>query len=308
MPGDELAERLVDSLNATYGTHARYRAAHARGVLCAATFTPTAAAARLSRAEHLAGGPVRAHVRFSNGSGDPAVPDGVRDGRGMAVKFYLADSTTDIVAISLPAFFARTPEDLLAFSDARRADPTTGQPDAARVGAYLEAHPEAIPAVTAAITHPIPASYATMTYHGLHAFGFVASDDTVRFGRYHLVPAAGEAALTDDDAAAQPHDFLRSELGDRLEREPVTFELRAQLAAADDPVDDPTAIWPDDREVVTLGRVELNGLAFDRDRDGDILVFDPTRVPDGIRVSADPILLARSGAYRVSVARRTASA
>ncbi len=308
MPGDELAERLVDSLNATYGRHAGFRAAHARGVLCAAVFTPTAEAPRLCRAEHLAGSPVRAHVRFSNGSGDPTAPDGVRDGRGMAIKLYLADSTTDVVAISLPAFFARTPEDLLAFNDARRPDPATGQPDAARVGAYLEAHPEAIPAVTAAITHPIPASYATINYHGLHAFGFVASDDTVRFGRYDLVPAAGEAALSDDDAAARPHDFLRAELRDRLEREPVVFELRVQLAATGDPIDDPTAIWPDDRELVTLGRLELTALAFDRDQDGDILVFDPTRVPDGIQLSADPILLARSGAYRTSVARRTASA
>src|SRR4051794_32850539 len=124
MPDDELAERLVDSLNTTYGSHAGFRAAHARGVLCAATFTPTAAAARLSHAGHLTGGPVRAHVRFSNGSGDPAVADGVRDARGMAVKLYLAESTTDIVGISLPAFFARTPEDLLAFNDARRADST----------------------------------------------------------------------------------------------------------------------------------------------------------------------------------------
>src|SRR4051812_28962842 len=81
MAEDELAQRLVNSLNATYGRHAGHRAAHARGVLCSAMFTPTAEAARLSRAEHFAGGPVRAHVRFSNGSGDPTVPDGTRDGR-----------------------------------------------------------------------------------------------------------------------------------------------------------------------------------------------------------------------------------
>jgi len=35
-------------------------------------------------------------------------------------------------------------------------------------------------------------------------------------------------------------------------------------------------------------------------------VFDPTRVTDGIQVTDDPILLARSGAYSVSVSRRTA--
>jgi hypothetical protein len=39
-----------------------------------------------------------------------------------------------------------------------------------------------------------------------------------------------------------------------------------------------------------------------------VLVFDPTRVTDGIEVTDDQILLARSGAYRVSVGRRTATA
>ena len=85
---------LVDSLNATYGVHPGYRAAHAKGVLCAAMFTPSTGAAEFCRADHLAG-PVRAHVRFSNGGGDPGVPDGTRDARGMAVKFYRPDGTHD---------------------------------------------------------------------------------------------------------------------------------------------------------------------------------------------------------------------
>lgn len=306
MGNDDLGDRLVDSINASYGVHPGYRAAHAKGVLCAATFTPTAAASGLSRAAHLAGREVRAHVRFSNGSGDPTVPDGTRDGRGMAVKFYLPDATTtDIVALSLPAFFARTPEDLLAFNDARRADPETGQPDLTKVGAYLGAHPEAMPAVTAAMTHPIPASYTTLRYHSLHAFGFVSSDDDERFGRYHLEPDAGEQVITDEEAAERSPDFLGDELRDRLADGPAVFHLWAQLAEDADPIDDPTAEWPDEREMVDLGALAIMALAFDRERDGDILVFDPTRVPDGIRLPDDPILHARSAAYGVSVARRT---
>ena len=305
--GSDIPERLVDSINLAYGVHPGFRAAHAKGVLCAAKFTPTPAAARLCRAAHLAGGDVRAHVRFSNGSGDPATPDTTRDGRGMAVKFYLPDSTTtDIVAISLPAFFARTPEDLLAFNAARRADPATGQPDIAKVGEYLAAHPEAMTAVGAAMAHPIPASYAALTYHGLHAFGFVAADDSVRFGRYHLVPEGGDEVLSEEDVATRGPDFLGSELGDRLAREPAPFAVRVQLAGAGDPIDDPTVVWPDDRRVVELGRLSVTALAHDRERDGDILVFDPTRVPDGIVCSDDAILHARGRAYGVSVARRTA--
>jgi catalase len=305
---DELAERLVDGINATYGSHPGYRAVHAKGVLCAGTFTPTGSAAALSRAAHLAGPPVRAHVRFSNGGGDPSVPDGTRDVRGMAVKFYPPDGgTTDIVALSLPVFFARTPEDLLAFNVARRPDPATGQPDVEKVGAYLAEHPEGVAAVMAAISHPAPGSYCGVTYHSIHAFGFEAADGAVRYGRYHLLPAGGEETITEEEAAAKSPDYLRDELAARLERGPAAFFLDVSLAADGDPLDDPTAEWPPEREVVRLGRLEITGLAFDRERDGDVLVFDPTRVPDGIRLTDDKILLARPGAYSVSVARRTAT-
>src|SRR4051794_20156031 len=108
----DLSERLVDALNGAYGVHAGHRAAHAKGLLCAGSFTATAEASELSRAVHLRGDPVRAHVRFSNGGGDPSVPDTTRDARGMAVKLYLPDgSTTDVIGITLPVFFVRTPED-----------------------------------------------------------------------------------------------------------------------------------------------------------------------------------------------------
>ena len=73
------------------------------------------------------------------------------------------------------------------------------------------------------------------------------------------------------------------------------------------PVDDPTAVWPEGHARVRIARLDITGLAFDRERDGDVLVFDPTRVPDGVELTADPILHARSGAYRVSVERRTAA-
>jgi catalase len=302
----DLSEQLVDGINATYGVHPGFRAVHAKGVLCTGTFTPSSQAAALSRAPHLTGADVRAHVRFSNGSGDPTLADAVRDARGMAIKFYLPDgSRTDIVAISLPAFFARTPEDLLAFNEARRPAPTTGEIDVEKVGAYLAEHSEAIAAVTAAMTHPIPASYATLAYHALHSFGFVAADGSVRYGRYHLVPATGQIGLTDDEAAGAAHDYLATELADRLAQGAASFDVDVQLAAGDDPIDDPTVVWPDERETISLGRLDVTALAHDRDVDGDVLVFDPTRVPDGIVLSDDAILRARPGAYSVSVARRT---
>lgn len=304
---DDLSEALVDALNAAYGVHPGHRAAHAKGVLCAATFTASAAAGAISRAVHFRGEPLRAHVRFSNGGGDPTVADGTRDARGIAVKIYLPDgTTTDVIGITLPCFFVRTPEELIEFNLARRVDPATGAPDMEKVGAFLGAHPETVPAVTAAITHPIPASYAQLTYNALHTFKFVAPDGTVRPARYHFVPAAGEASISDDDGAARAPDYLRDELETRLASAPAVFHVDLELAADGDPLDDPTAMWPDDRERVRVAELTISALAFDREHDGDVLVFDPVRVTDGIELSDDEILLARSGAYRSSVTRRTA--
>jgi catalase len=43
----------------------------------------------------------------------------------------------------------------------------------------------------------------------------------------------------------------------------------------------------------------------EREKEGDVLVFDPCRVVDGIELTRDPILLHRSAAYSASVARRS---
>src|SRR5215210_2417505 len=112
-----LAEEAVDAMNEVTGRHPGFRAAHAKGTLWSGTFTATPEAARLTRAAHMQGDPVRATVRFSNGGGNPGIPDYAKEGRGLAVKLYLADgSKTDTVSLSVPCFFARTPEDFLEFT------------------------------------------------------------------------------------------------------------------------------------------------------------------------------------------------
>ena len=54
-----------------------------------------------------------------------------------------------------------------------------------------------------------------------------------------------------------------------------------------------------------MGTLEITGLAFDREQGDDVLVFDPTRVIDGIELSDDAILHFRSHAYAESVKRRS---
>src|SRR5688500_6059529 len=115
----ELHEQAVDALGDLFGRHEEHRAVHAKGTLCAGTFTATTEAARLTRAAHMQGEPVDVTVRFSNASGDPHEPDSIPDGRGMSTKFYLPDgSRTDILTVTAQRFFARTPEEFVEFNRA----------------------------------------------------------------------------------------------------------------------------------------------------------------------------------------------
>jgi len=307
MSTDDLARRAIDAVCAISGDHPGFRAVHAKGTLCAATFTPSADASRLSRATHFAGDAVRAHVRFSNGSGNPDAPDyEPREGRGMATKFYLPDeTTTDIVGINLPAFFVGTVDGFLDFCRARVPDPATGEPDPAAIGAFLEQHPEALTAGAAVLAATPPESYVQCAYNSLHAYRFVDDAGDGRYGRYRWEPEAGEASLSAEDAEARGPDYLQDDLATRLAGSPAAFTLSLQVAEDGDAVDDPTVPWPDERRRVTMGRLEITGIAHDREQGDDVLVFDPTRVTDGIELSNDAILHFRTRAYAESVLRRS---
>jgi catalase len=245
-------------------------------------------------------------VRFSNAAGNPRHPDYVRDGRGMATAFHLPDgSATDIVAVTLPCFFIRRPSDFVAFTRATKPLPGPVPIPGPRLPLYLATHPEAWRALRAALSmKPLP-SFANGRYWAIHAFKWVDADGGERFVRYRWLPEAGEASISQAEAKKRGRDYLHDELGERLAREPIRFTLELQLAAESDSVDDPTVPWPEDRETVTAGALELTELDTTPETSEHIRVFDPTRVVDGIELSNDPILHFRSHAYSVSIERRS---
>ena len=303
-----LPEQAVNAVGEIFGRHSGHRAVHAKGVLCAGTFTATPAAARLTRAAHMQGEPVEVTVRFSNASGDPDAPDGIPDGRGMATKLYLPDgSRTDIVTVSAGQFFARTPEQFIEFNHAiRGGSGERPRPKPLRMLWYLLRHPKAARAVRAIREVKPIESYARCRYNSLHAFRWIDAEGNARNVRYSWIPEEGEASISAEEAKSRPDDYLQRDVAERLAaRRPIRFALELQLGGEDDPTDDPRVAWPEDRERVVAGALELTALDTRRERDGDVLVFDPTRVTDGIELTDDPILRFRAKAYSVSVERRS---
>jgi len=289
-------EESIAAAHDRFGAHPGYRALHAKGTLFKGTFRPTPDGARLSRAEHLHAESVPLTARLSNGSGNPGDPDHGFDVRGLAVKLYLPDgSKTDIVAQSLPYFAV---SDVAAFNEQLRA--TKPGPEMAwRVPLFLARNPRVVLDLPKLLPRlRPPASYATHRYHALHAFKWIDPDGGERYVRYVLAPEAGEARK-------RGRDYLREEILERVARSPVRFALVLQIAGPGDDPDDPSKRWPDDRERVVAGNIDLTEPETDREQGDDVLVFDPTRVVDGIELSNDPILRFRTRAYSVSVLERT---
>jgi catalase len=159
-----------------------------------------------------------------------------------------------------------------------------------------------VPAIQAALSADPPESYATVAYNSIHAFKWIAPDGTERWVRYRFEPEEGERTLSDEAARELGRDYLKEEI---VARESTAFRLVVIVAGDGDDPSDPTVAWPDDRERVEVGRLELTGPDTEREQGDDILVFDPTRVTGGIELSDDRILRFRPRAYATSVTRRT---
>jgi catalase len=288
--------------NDAFGRHPGFRALHAKGTLLKGTFTATPEAAALTKAGHMQGEPVPVTVRVSNGFGNPSAPDYASDVRGFAVKFYLPDgSKTDIVAQTAPRFPVHTPEGFLELLGAQKPGPSM----AWKMPLFLARHPEALPGLPANVKalRP-PESYATATYYAVHAFRWLDAEGGSRYVRYTLRPEAGDRRIGPREAKRRGKDYLHDEIRTRIAAGPVRFTLELQIAAPGDKVDDPATVWPAERQRVSAGTFELTALETERETGGDVLVFDPTRVVDGIELSNDPVLRFRSAAYSDSVGHR----
>jgi catalase len=298
--------QLVKTMRALAGPHPGFRPVHAKGIVCSGTFQAAPQARSVTRAAHLQGLTISTVIRFSHGSGDPDVADGTPGARAMATKFQLSEGKdTDILALSIEGFPARTPEESLAFLQAQSPDPVSGKPVPDAVPRFLETHPATRAFVDRLMQKPIPASYGQSCYFGEHAFLFTAADGTSRFGRYRWIPEAPEAYLSPADASKLSQNFLREELEKRLHKAPVVFRLVLQVGGKGDPTNDVTALWPADRSLVELGRLEISAISATGASDERRIVFDPANLTDGINLSDDPILLARSAAYSISYDHRS---
>jgi catalase len=86
---------------------------------------------------------------------------------------------------------------------------------------------------------------------------------------------------------------------------PQRWHLIITLANPGDPSNDASKVWPSDRREIDAGTLVITGAEPQASGPCRDINYDPTVLPDGIEISDDPLLPARSAAYATSYLRRT---
>lgn len=154
---------------------------------------------------------------------------------------------------------------------------------------------------------PIPTSFARETFFAVSAFKFTNADRAARYGRYQVLPAAGNEYFDEKGAAAKASNFLFDEIQERIAKEAVQFRIVVQLAEDGDIVDDATIRWPEDRRKIAFGEISLTAVATNNASEQQQIIFDPIPRVDGIEASNDPLFDARANIYLMSGRRRRAA-
>jgi catalase len=293
-----LSEELLKEFAAIFGSHPGFRPVHAKGILLKGTFTGSAEGKALTRAPHVQRNSVPVVMRFSDTTGIPNIPDNDPNAnpRGGVVRFFLEERVhTDIIAHSVNAFPAKNPQEFLELLKAL----ASGNPTE-----FLATHPAAMHFVQPI---PVPASFARDEYFGITAMKFTNKEGASKFGRFRLVPVAGVENLDEATAKTKTADFLFDELKERIAKGAVQFDVVVQVANDGDVVNDSTNIWPEDRKLAKLGRLELTAIAPDDAHEQKHIIFDPLPRVDGIEPSDDPLLAFRAELYLMSGRRRRES-
>lgn len=309
LPGLASAESVHANIVDTFvalsgGPHKGERVNHAEGIVAEGIFIPSPQASQLTMAPHMQKMPSDVVIRFSNATGVPQIHDASGEAfpKGMAIRFLLDDGDeTDIVLLSVNRFPVSTPEKFLELLTAIKAS-RDSDASPSPIARFLENNPSAKRFVE--LEKPAPESFTTQSYHGLNAFIFTNSDGENVYGRYLVEPISGSQFLSKDARESADRDYLSAELENRLEQGKALMRISLQIANEQDIKNDPTVVWPEDRQIVELGVLEIENIMENGAEYAKNTMFNPLALTDGISASDDPVLLARPGAYALSFQKR----
>lgn len=295
---------MINAFEGTFGVHPGLRRNHAKGTCAVGEFVGNADGAKYSRSALFSGETIPVVARFSLDGGNPVHSDASKAVQGMALEFKLpGGGLQHMTMVNVPVFFA-TPEGFRDLVLALKPDPATGKPNPDVFKAFVAKHPDFNP-LGAAIQGRNPfVGFDTSFYNSLHAFWFVDKNDQKTLVRWHFEPVDGVKNLTDEEAAKAPADYLEPALIARTQKSPAKWDMYITIGKPGDAETDPSQVWPADREKVKVGTLAITQAMPQKDGNCGPINFDPIVVADGILITDDPVLKARSAAYAISFGKR----
>ncbi|MGC1301646.1 MAG: catalase family peroxidase [Caulobacteraceae bacterium] len=295
--------KLIAALAPPTGPALGHRRNHAKGVCFTGEFDSNGNGAELSRAQVFTSGQYPILGRFNLGTPDPNAPDATVRVRGMGLQISTPNGQVWRTAmINAPVFAAATPEAFYGLLTA------SGSKDPDAMKSYIGAHPEFLPFGGWAKGGSWTASYAEETYNGLNAFIFVDKSGGQHAVRWSLRPQAQVTPIAPTDLAKLGPNHLEQEITDRVAQAPQRWTMVVTIANPGDPTSDPTKAWPQDRRTVEVGTLVVNKIEAEQNGPCRDINYDPTILPNGVKVSDDPFPAARSAAYARSYDLRTSEA
>ena len=281
------------------------RVVHARGTGAEGIFVASKDISDITKASlFVPGKQTPVFVRFSTVIHPSGSPEGLRDPRGFAVKFYTDQGNWDLVGNDLPIFFIR---DAIQFPDmihSLKPSPITNKQDPNRVFDFFQHVPE----VTNMFTHVYsnlgtPASYRTMDGNGVHAFKLVNAKGETIFAKFRWISEQGVRNLNGAQAAAADMGYLTSDLYGAIDKGKFPkWKLMVQVMHPADfakleynPFDD-TKEWlgvPFEE----VGEMTLNKVPENFFQSTEQSAFAPSNMVPGIEASPDRMLQGRLFAY-----------
>lgn len=296
--------RFADRFENVYGKHPGFRRNHAKGLSASGYFSSNGAGIAVSTAAVFLPGDVPVSARFSLSGGLPCAPDGDTVVRGLGLLFNLPNGEQWRTAmVNIPVFLDSTPQNFIDRLTASKPVGDTGKPDPDKVGSYLAQHPETVAAMKIVHQRPPTSGFADSTFHGLNAFGFTNADGTRVPVRWKVIPE--QPAKNAPAPASSSEDYLFDALIEASAHKPLVWRLMLVIGQPQDPTDDATRPWPEDRPSIDVGTLTIDSVHTEEAGNARDINFDPLILPHGIEALDDPLLSARSSVYARSFARRS---
>ena len=247
-------------------------------------------------------------VRFSTVIHPKGSPEGLRDPRGFATKFYTDEGNWDLVGNNLPIFFIR---DAIKFPDmvhSLKPSPITNRQDPNRFFDFFSHLPESTHMLTQVYTDlGTPAGYQFMDGNSVHALRLVNDEGEYVFAKFRWKSQQGVETLTAEESNAKPFNFKTESLYEDINAgKHPKWDLHAIILKPEDigKLDfnpfDATKDWAEEGsvfEMVKIGTMTLNKVPQNFFSSTEQVAFAPGVLVPGIEASPDRLLQGRLFGY-----------